>query len=153
MYLASIVILMFVLPVASMGIEHFHLHGATSWTMLAGKWFVYWGAGWRLLLAGLRQYFQPHFTAREIFRMKTDEALPIIREHGIGNFAVGAAGVVSLWVPSFIVPVALIAAIFYGLAGVFHAAAKMRSMNENFVMVSDFWIAAVFAAYLIHTGV
>ena len=110
MYLASIVILMFVLPVASMGIEHFHLHGATSWTMLAGKWFVYWGAGWRLLLAGLRQYFQPQFTAREIFRMKTDEALPIIREHGIGNFAVGAAGVVSLWVPSFIVPVALIAA-------------------------------------------
>jgi hypothetical protein len=136
-----------------MGIEHFHLHGATSWMMLAGKWFVYWGAGWRLLLAGLRQYFQPQFTAREIFRMKTDEALPIIREHGIGNFAVGAAGVVSLWVPSFIVPVALIAAIFYGLAGVFHAAARTRSMNENVAMVSDFWIALVFAVFLIHTGV
>ena len=99
--------------------------------------------------AGLRQYFQPQFTAKEIFRMKTDEALPIIREHGIGNFAVGTAGVVSLWVPAFIVPVALIAAIFYGVTGVFHSLAKTRSLNENIAMVSDFWVAAVLAGYLI----
>jgi len=140
-----------VLPVASMGCEHFHSHGAVSWMTLAGKWFVFWGAGVRLGGAGLRQYFQPQFTAREIFRMKTDEALPIIREHGIGNFAVGTAGVVSLWVPSFIVPVALIEAIFYGAAGVFHATSKARSGNENIAMFSDFWLAAVLAAYLIHT--
>ncbi|MGO8757274.1 MAG: hypothetical protein ACLQG3_04040 [Terracidiphilus sp.] len=131
--------------------EHLHSPGAASWAMLAGRWFVFWGAGVRLLGAGLRQYFQPKFTAVEIFRMKTEEALPIIREHGIGNFAVGVAGVASLWVPGFIVPVALIAAIFFGVAGVFHVAAKTRSMNENIAMVSDFWVALVLAAYLIHT--
>ncbi len=153
MYLAGVILLMFLLPVGSMILDHFHSSGAVSWVMLAGKWFVLWGAGVRLLTAGLRQYFQPQFTAREIFRMKTEEALPVIREHGTLNIAVGVAGIASLWVPGFIVPVALIAAISYGATGAVHAAAKARSMNENIAMVSDFWIAVVFAAYLIHTGV
>ncbi|MGA2569150.1 MAG: hypothetical protein ABSF23_01400 [Terracidiphilus sp.] len=131
--------------------EHLHSPDAASWAMLAGKWFVFWSGGVRLLGAGLRQCLQPRFTAREIFRMKTDEALPIIREHGIGNFAVGTAGVVSLWVPGFVVPVALIAAIAYGAWGVLHVASKARSMNENIAMVSDFWLALVLVAYLIHT--
>jgi hypothetical protein len=52
--------------------------------MLAGKWYVFWGAGVRLAGAGIRQCLRPQFTAREIFSMKTDEALPIIREHGVG---------------------------------------------------------------------
>jgi hypothetical protein len=150
MYLAIVILFMFVFPVGSTLWEHFHSPGAASWTMLAGKWFVFWAGGVRLAGAGLRQFFQPRFTAVEIFRMKTDEALPIIREHGIGNFAVGLAGIAALWFPSFIVPVALIAAIFYGLAGVFHVSAKMRSMNEKIAMVSDFWAAAVLAAFLIH---
>jgi len=153
MYLAIVISLMFVLPAASAGIEHFHSSGAVSWMTLAGKWFVFWGAGVRLLTAGLRQSLQPRVTAVEIFRMKTDEALPVIRELGIGNFAVGLAGVVSLWVPDFIVPVALIAAIFYGAAGIFHVAANTRSMNENVAMVSDFWAAAILAAYLVHLKV
>ncbi len=149
MYLAIVILSMLVLPVTSMGMEYVHSHGATSWMMLAGKWFVFWDVGVRISGAGIRQCLQPQFTAREIFRMKTDEALPIIREHGIGNFAVGTAGFVSLWVPGFIVPVALIAAIAYGAWGVLHVASKARSMNENIAMVSDFWLAAVLIAYLV----
>ena len=151
MYLAIVILTMFVLPVTSMGLEHFHSHGAASWMMLAGKWFLFWGVGVRTSGAGIRQCLQPQFTARQIFRLKTDEALPIVREHGIGNFAVGAAGVMSLWVHGFIVPVALIAAIAYGAWGVLHVASKARNMNENIAMVSDIWLAAVLAAYLIHT--
>ena len=82
--------------------------------------------------------------------MKTEEALPIIREHGIGNLAIGTAGFVSLWVPSFIVPVALIAVIAYGAWGTLHLMCKGRIMNENIAMVSDFWLAAVLVAYLVH---
>jgi len=150
MYLAIVILLMFVLPVLSMSLEHHHSSGAVSWAMLAGKWFVFWSAGVRLLIAGLRQCLQPKFTAVAIFRMKTEEALPIIRELGIGNFAIGVAGVASLWIPGFIAPVALIAAIFYGFASAFHVAAKTRSTNENIAMVSDLWVAAVLAAYLIN---
>jgi len=150
MYLAIVILSMFLLPVTSMGMEHVHSHGAASWMMLAGKWFVFWGAGVRWAGAGIRQCFQPQFTARGIFRMKTDEAFPIIREHGIGNLAVGTAGFVSLWVPSFIVPVALIAVIAFGAWGMLHVASKVRSTNENIAMASDFWLAAVLAVYLVH---
>jgi len=150
MYLAIVTLLMLVLPATSMGLEHFHAHSAVSWMMLTGKWFVFWGAGVRLQGAGLRQTFQPQFTAREIFRMKTGEALPVIRELGISNFAVGTAGILSLWVPGFIIPIALIAATFFAVAGLFHALAKTRNMNENVAMVSDFWISGVLASYLIY---
>lgn len=150
MYLAIVILSMFVLPVASMGMEHAHSHGAASWMMLAGKWFVFWCAGIRLSGAGIRQCLQPQFTAREIFRMKTDEAWPIIREHGIGNLALGTAGIVSLWVPSFVVPVALIASIAYGAWGMLHIASKNRNMDETVAMVSDLWLAAVLVAYLVH---
>jgi len=150
MYLAIVILSMFVLPVTSMGIEHVHSHGTVPWIMLAGKWFVFWAVGIRVSGAGIRQCLQPQFTACEIFRMKTDEALPIIREHGIGNFAIGTAGFVSLWIPSFILPVALIAAVAYGAWGVLHIASKARSMNENIAMVSDLFLAAVLVAYLVH---
>jgi hypothetical protein len=46
----------------------------------------------RLLLAGLRQYFQPSFTAEQIFGIKTKEPLPIVRELGKANFSLGATG-------------------------------------------------------------
>jgi len=81
--------------------------------------------------------------------MKTDEAWPIIREHGIGNLAVGTAGIASLWVSSFVLPVALIAAIAYGAWGVLHIASKNRSMDETIAMVSDLWLAAILIAYLV----
>jgi len=83
--------------------------------------------------------------------MQTDDALPIIREHGIGNLAAGTAGIVSLWVPSFVVPVALIGAIAFGAWGALHVASKTRSLNENIAMASDFWLAAVLVAYLVHS--
>ncbi len=150
MYVAIVILLMFLLPLGSMEMEHLRAPGAASWMMLAGKWFVFWSAGIRFLTAGLWQYLRPRFTAVKIFRMKTEEALPIIRELGISNFAVGVAGVASLSVPSFVVPVALIAAIYLGVAGARHAAAKTRNINENVALVSAFWVAAVLVAFLIH---
>jgi len=114
---------------------------------------VFWGAGVRGSGAGIRQCLQPQFTAREIFRTKTDDALPIIRKHGIGNLAVGTAGILSLWIHSFLVPVALIAAIAYGAWGLLHLTSKARSINENFAMAGDFWLAAVLVAYLVHIWV
>jgi len=43
--------------------------------LLIGRWFVFWGIGVRLGLAGMRQVLQPGFTVRESFKMRGDEAL------------------------------------------------------------------------------
>ena len=147
MYLAIIVGLMFVLPLGSVLAEYLSLPGGAIMP-LVGKWFVFWSAGIRLMLAGLRQYFQPEFTAREIFDMKSDEALPVVRELGVANFSIGVVGVLSLLAPSFVLPVAIAAGIFYGVAGVRHVMEPARSRNETIAMVSDLFAFVVLAAYV-----
>ena len=101
MYLLIVLLLMFVLPTGSIYLEHSYLHSAAPLMLLAGKWFVFWSAGVRLVMAGLRQYFQPRFTSEQIFDIKGDEALPIVRELGVANLATGVVGVASLAEPTF----------------------------------------------------
>ena len=148
MYLSVIALTMFVLPIASIVIEG-ALNPAESLVFLAGRWFVFWGVGVRLGLAGLRQFFQPGFTAKEIFHIGGDEALPLVRELGVANVATAAVGLLSLVFPSFTLPVAISACIFYGVAGVRHVAERDRSRNENIAMVSDIFLCLVLAVFLI----
>ncbi|HTW79519.1 MAG TPA: DUF6790 family protein [Terracidiphilus sp.] len=149
MYLVVVLLLMLVLPVGSAAAELLRSPNGISWLAATGKWFVFYTAGIRLLTAGIRQFIQPGFTARQIFHMESDDALPIIRELGVANFATGLAGVLSLWRPSFTLPVALIAAVFYGIAGVRHIVEKGKSFNENIAMVTDLFAAAVFLVYVV----
>ncbi len=148
MYFASVLLLMLVLPVGSIYADHAYLHDTAPLIPLVGKWFVFWSAGVRLVLAGLRQFFQPRFTSEQIFGIKSDEALPIVRELGVANFATGVVGIASLAQPSFTLPVAIAAAIFYGVAGIRHAAEGGRTGNENIAMVSDLFVFLVLAAYV-----
>jgi hypothetical protein len=149
MYLVAVILLMFVLPASSIAVEHSVLHSALPLVALAGKWFVFWSAGVRLLLAGLRQLIQPAFTARQIFHMESDEALPLVRELGVANLAAGVVGIASLPLPSFVLPLAIYAGLYYGIAGIRHAVERGRSANESIAMVSDLWIALVLTAYVV----
>jgi hypothetical protein len=94
-YIAIVVLTMYVLPVASIFCD-LVLHPAASIIFLMGRWFVFWGVGVRLGLADLRQFLQPLFTARNIFGMTSDEALPLVRELGVANFATAVVGLLSL---------------------------------------------------------
>ena len=58
MYLA-VVLLMGVLPIASVLAEIAFSHSETRLPIFIGKWFVFWAVGVRLLLAGLRQIVNP----------------------------------------------------------------------------------------------
>ena len=149
-YLAIVVVLNVVLPVVSIIVESFLAPGATPLMLLVGKWFVFWAAGEQQPHAGLKQVSQPGFTAHEIFRMKTDEALPIVRELGFANIAVGLLGVASIWATSFVLPVAIAGAIFYGAAGVQHVMQKGKSGNETLAMATDLLAFVVLAAYVLY---
>jgi len=146
MYFLIVLLLMFVAPIGSVYAEH--LHSATPLIVLVGKWFVFWSVGVRLLLAGLRQYFQPSFTAKEIFHIEGDGVLLLVRELGIANFCAGVVGILSLLYPAFVLPIALYAAIFYGIAGFRHIAEKNKSTNETIAMVSDLFAFVVLAGYV-----
>ena len=146
MYVAVIVLLMFVLPLGSAFAEH-ALSVAAPFMALIGKWFVFWAAGIRLVLAGVRQLFQPEFTAQPIFRIEGADAFPLVREIGAANLALGAVGVASLWRADFILPIALASAIFYAIAGFRHNLETGRSLNETVAMVGDLFVFVMLAAY------
>jgi hypothetical protein len=139
---------MFVFPIGSIYADHAYCYATVPVLMLVGKWFVFWSAGIRLLVAGLRQFFQPRFTSEQIFGIRSDDALSLVRELGVANFATGIVGIASLAKPSFTLPIAIVAAIFYGVAGIRHAAESGRTRNETIAMVSDLFVSLVLATYL-----
>ena len=147
MYFAVVALTMFLLPIGSILVEQ-AIQPDIGIIGLIGRWFVFWAVGVRLGLAGLRQLFQPAFTAREIFHMEGEDVLPLVRELGVANAATAVVGLLSLGFPTFALPVALSSAIFYGVAGVRHAFEQGKSRNEVIAMVSDLFVAAVLALFV-----
>jgi hypothetical protein len=150
MYLIAVVLLLLVLPAASVVIEVLARGG--DLLLLIGKWFTFWAVGARLFIAGLRQVAQPQFTAAEIFAIKEPAALGIVRELGFANLAMGALGLLSLVLPAFIVPAAIVGGLYYGLAGAGHAWRGHRNFAEQVAMVSDFLIFVLLAVFIALRG-
>jgi hypothetical protein len=143
MYIAMLIALMLIFPMASIALESFiHGHGVLE-IVVVGKWFVFWGVGVRLLIAGLRQIVQPRYTAETILGVKNPDVLLIVRELGFANAAIGSAGLGSIILAGWTLPLAVIGAIFYGLAGINHVLHKHRSRLQNAAMISDLFAAAV----------
>lgn len=142
MYFAMVVALMVVFPLTSIGVQVLVERPGTLTAALIAKWFVFWMVGARLFLAGLRQIAQPQYTAEHILGVKDPDARLIVRELGIANTAIGSVGLASLFFRDWELPIALVGAIFYALAGINHVADKHRNKLQSFAMASDL-IAAV----------
>lgn len=148
-YPIIIFLLLFALPLGSIVIEHSFLRSTAPLVVLAGKWFVFWPVGIRLFLAGLRQYFQPRFTVEKIFDIKSEEALPFVKELGLANLSMGLLGIISLLVPPFVLPAAIVGGLFYGLAGINHMVRGGWNVNGTIAMISDLFIFLVLTAYVL----
>jgi hypothetical protein len=140
MYSASVILLMLVLPVISILIEAAGLPNSAGVTHLIGRWFVFWAVGARLFIAGVRQVVQPQFTAKEIFAIQDQAALPIVRELGFANLSMGLLGICSIFRADWILPGAVVGGLYYGFAGLGHIFQKHRNAKENLAMISDVFI-------------
>jgi hypothetical protein len=98
--------------------------------------------GIRLLLAGIRQITQPAFTA-SLLGIKSTESHILVRELGFANFSMGTLATLSLWLPHWMIPAALVGGIFYALAGINHLFQPHRSKQENVAMLTDLYAAGV----------
>jgi hypothetical protein len=147
MYIVIVLLLMLVFPLASIVVErHFFNSGAGFW-LLIGKWFVFWGVGVRLVLAGLRQIFNPRYTAETVLGLKTAEPWIVVRELGFANLALGVIAVASLLARSWLPVSAVAGAIFYGLAGINHVFSSHRNRLQTVAMVSNFFICGILLAF------
>jgi hypothetical protein len=70
----------------------------------------------------------------------------------LANFSASVVALLSLAIPSFVLPAAVSAAIFYGAAGVLHITEPHRSRNENIAMGSDLGMAAVLIFFVVARG-
>jgi hypothetical protein len=143
MYVVAVILLTLVLPA---GFAVVAMAGGAGVLEALGTWFVFWAVGVRLGAAGLRQVLQPRFTAETIFGVTDPRALPLVREIGFANLAVGALGLATQAVPGWMVPAALVGAVFFALAGAGHLARRERSRAETVAMATDLAAAAVLAA-------
>lgn len=149
MYYLMIILLMAVLPIASIIIEH--LVDSADTLLLAGKWFVFWAGGVRLTMAGVRQIANPAFTAKTIFDIEDAGAQKIVIELGFANLAMGLVSLASLLRADWVLPAAIVTGLYYGLAGVKHVFNANRNRIENWATVSDLLIFVVLAAYAVLT--
>jgi hypothetical protein len=148
MYVVTVLLLLAILPAGSVIAEHSYFHSAAPLVFLIGKWFTFWAAGVRLFIAGLRQAFNPRFTAQDIFKIEGDTVFPIVRELGLANISMGTLSLLSLYSPVFLIPGALVGGLYYFLAGGLHVTSGHRNFNENFAMVTDFLIATVLMGFV-----
>lgn len=133
MYAFIVIALMLVVPliciVAQVLSQHGEITSALALPIIA-KWYVFWAIGVRLSLAGLRQIFQPRYTAETILGVKSADSLFLVRELGFANAAMGSAAMGSLLAPSWGCPA--------GFDGRHHA-------QQNLALISDLFAAAILA--------
>lgn len=150
MYLALLVLIMFVLPIVSIVIELVAAPGAGV-VFLIGKWFVFWAVGIRLFTAGVRQIAGPDFTAKQIFDIADPKAAKIVTEIGFGNIAMGLIALLTIFWPAWIMPAAIAGGLYLGLAGIKHVANAGRNRTETVAMITDLLIFAILVIWLILT--
>jgi hypothetical protein len=146
-YVPLVAALMFVFPIASGFLDTYLAnHGIFSLSTFL-KWFVFWSIGVRLLLAGLRQIFQPGYTVKLLGI--PGGSVTVIRELGMATTAIGLVGSLCLLFPEWMMPAGLTGTVFYALAGINHLLHKPRARNQSIAMVSDLFVAIVVGVLLL----
>jgi hypothetical protein len=149
MYFAIVLLLMLILPAASVFTEAVRSHYALDLISLIGKWFVFWAVGIRLSIAGIRQVVQPQFTAQEIFDIRDPASFVVVRELGFANLSMGLLGICSLFRTPWIVPAAIVGGLYYGLAGGLHVFGKNKKAKELIAMISDGFAFVVLLVFVV----
>ena len=140
--------MLLILPVASIVTENSLAPHTLGAVFLIGKWFVFWSIGVRLFVAGVRQIFQPRFTAEEIFAIRDPGSFAIVREVGFANLSMGILGICSIVRVGWIVPAAVVGGLYYGLAGMGHLLRSEKNAKEYLALVSDFFIFLVLLGFV-----
>jgi hypothetical protein len=144
MYFVAVILLLLIFPAASVIAESHAVSLA-----LIGKWFVFWAAGVRLFIAGIRQVVQPRFTAEEIFGLHDRASFAIVRELGFANLSMGLLGICSLFRTAWLIPAAIVGGLYYGLAGAGHIFHRGKNAKEYTAMISDWFVFLVLLVFVL----
>lgn len=136
------------LPIVSGAIELATVGGDPI--LVFGKWWVFWGVGTRLLVAGLAQVSGKGPTTEILGASAPSvQEIQLVRELGTANIGMGLAGLLAL-VPGWALPAGAAGGIFLLLAGLMHVPKKGKNAQETLATWTDLIVGVaviVLAAY------
>ncbi|MCW3492107.1 hypothetical protein [Microbacterium sp. SSM24] len=116
-----------------------------------GTWWVFWGVGTRLLVAGVAQVSGKGPTAAILgSTAPTIQEKQLTRELGTANIAMGIAGLLAL-VPGWAVPAGLAGGLFLLIAGAMHVPKKGKNAQESLATWTDLLVGVVVLVLAVHT--
>ncbi|HEU5485916.1 MAG TPA: DUF6790 family protein [Microlunatus sp.] len=151
-YVIGVVLQTIVLPIVSGTIELVATGGDP--VEVYGRWWVFWGVGTRLLVAGVVQLVRPGTTAAILGSGKPSAAeLQVTRELSTANMGMGLAGLLAL--VAALAPAAGVAGgVFLLIAGLMHVTKRDKNARESLATWTDLLVGAaalIFAAYSLVT--
>lgn len=149
MYEWSVILFFIGIPLVLIVMECLLFKSALSLSEISLKWFVFSGVGLRLGSSGIMQITNPKFTAKDIFNIQEDAALPLVKEVGFANISFSILALLSLCVPAFRVPAAIAGGSYFGFAGLLHIFQAKTSDKEWFAMLSDMFIFVILAVCIV----
>lgn len=114
--------------------------------LVFGTWWVFWGVGTRLLVAGIAQVSGRGPTAAILgAAAPTTQEVQLTRELGTANIGMGIAGLLAL-IPGWALPAGLAGGLFLLLAGIMHLPKKDKNAQEVLATWTDQLVGAVVVA-------
>jgi hypothetical protein len=102
-----------------------------------GRWWVFWGVGTRLLVAGIVQASGGNRTAAILgSAAPTVQEKQMARELGIANLCLGLAGLLAL-VPGWALPAGFAGGVYLLIAGILHVPKKDKNAQESLATWTD----------------
>lgn len=111
--------------------------------LVLGKWWVFWGVGSRLLVAGVAQVSGRGPTTAILGALAPSvQEKQLTRELGTANIGMGLAGLLAL-VPGWALPAGLAGGVFLLIAGVMHLSKKNKNPQEALATWTDLVVGLV----------
>jgi hypothetical protein len=139
-YFILVILQTMILPIVS-GIVELVTTGGDP-VLVFGKWWVFWGVGTRLLVAGVAQVSGKGPTTAILGAAAPSvQEQQLTRELGTANIGLGLAGLLAL-VPGWALPAGLAGGVFLLIAGVMHVPKKGKNAQETLATWTDLVVGA-----------
>ena len=137
------------LPIIS-GIVELSIVGGDP-VLVLGTWWVFWGVGTRLLVAGIAQVSGKGPTAGILGAGEPSvQEKQLVRELGMANLGMGLAGLLAL-VPGWAVPAGLAGGVFLFIAGLMHVSKKGKNPQEALATWTDLVVGVAVVVLAVYT--
>lgn len=137
-----------VLPIVS-GIVELAVAGGDP-VLVFGTWWVFWGVGTRLLVAGIAQVSGRGPTAAILGSATASvQERQLTRELGTANIGMGMAGLLAV-IPGWAVPAGLAGGVFLLVAGALHVPKKGKNAQETLATWTDLVVGVVVVALAVY---